>query len=95
MTPFGDDGPWAKFEGSDLIHLALGGVMMNCGYDPDPSLHYDLPRSRRNFGTLITSLASSYWSAPPPRCSTGCAPVKVRTSPARCPRPYRRTLSSI
>jgi crotonobetainyl-CoA:carnitine CoA-transferase CaiB-like acyl-CoA transferase len=43
MTPFGDDGPWAKFKGSDLIHLALGGVMMNCGYDPDPSLHYDLP----------------------------------------------------
>jgi len=43
MTPFGDDGPWAKFKGSDLVHLALGGVMMNCGYDPDPSLHYDLP----------------------------------------------------
>jgi len=43
MTPFGDNGPWAKFKGSDLIHLALGGVMMNCGYDPDPSLHYDLP----------------------------------------------------
>src|SRR5579859_3199396 len=43
MTPFGDDGPWAGFKGSDLIHLALGGVMMNCGYDPDPSLHYDLP----------------------------------------------------
>ena len=43
MTPFGDDGPWAKFKGSDLIHLALGGVMMNCGYDPDPALHYDLP----------------------------------------------------
>src|SRR3954469_16400438 len=31
MTPFGDDGPWADFKGSDLIHLALGGVMMNCG----------------------------------------------------------------
>ncbi|MGH7054017.1 MAG: CoA transferase, partial [Stellaceae bacterium] len=28
MTPFGDDGPWAEFKGSDLIHLALGGVMM-------------------------------------------------------------------
>src|SRR5690348_17570507 len=26
MTPFGDDGPWAEFKGSDLIHLALGGV---------------------------------------------------------------------
>jgi crotonobetainyl-CoA:carnitine CoA-transferase CaiB-like acyl-CoA transferase len=43
MTPFGDDGPWADFKGSDLIHLALGGIMMNCGYDPDPSLEYDTP----------------------------------------------------
>ncbi|MGB9643772.1 MAG: CoA transferase, partial [Stellaceae bacterium] len=43
MTPFGDDGPWADFKGSDLIHLALGGVMMNCGYDPDPNLEYDTP----------------------------------------------------
>src|SRR4051794_17506421 len=36
MTPFGDDGPWAGFQGSDLVHLALGGPMMNCGYDPMP-----------------------------------------------------------
>ena len=43
MTPFGDDGPWADFKSSDLIHLALGGVMMNCGYDPDPSFEYDTP----------------------------------------------------
>ncbi|MDF3212191.1 MULTISPECIES: CaiB/BaiF CoA transferase family protein [Mesorhizobium] len=43
MTPFGDDGPWSTFKGSDLVHLALGGVMMNCGYDPDPSELYDLP----------------------------------------------------
>ena len=43
ITPFGDDGPWAEFKGSDLIHLALGGVMMNCGYDPDPKLEYDTP----------------------------------------------------
>jgi len=43
ITPFGDDGPWAHFKGSDLIHLALGGVMMNCGYDPDPELQYDTP----------------------------------------------------
>src|SRR3954462_12727094 len=26
MTPFGDDGPWKDFQGSDLIHLALGGI---------------------------------------------------------------------
>ncbi|HET7714461.1 MAG TPA: CoA transferase, partial [Bauldia sp.] len=43
MTPFGDDGPWSGFKGSDLVHLALGGVMMNCGYDPGPGNHYDLP----------------------------------------------------
>jgi crotonobetainyl-CoA:carnitine CoA-transferase CaiB-like acyl-CoA transferase len=43
MTAFGDDGPWADFKGSDLIHLALGGVMMNCGYDADPTGAYDTP----------------------------------------------------
>ena len=43
MTPFGDTGPWKDFKGSDLVHLALGGEMMNCGYDPDPSGHYDVP----------------------------------------------------
>ena len=43
MTPFGDDGPWADYQASDLIHLALGGPMMNCGYDPQPDGTYDLP----------------------------------------------------
>ena len=38
MTPFGDDGPWKDFKSSDLVHLALGGIMMNCGYDPDSAL---------------------------------------------------------
>jgi crotonobetainyl-CoA:carnitine CoA-transferase CaiB-like acyl-CoA transferase len=43
VSPFGDEGPWADFKASDLIHLALGGVMMNCGYDPAPGGKYDLP----------------------------------------------------
>jgi crotonobetainyl-CoA:carnitine CoA-transferase CaiB-like acyl-CoA transferase len=43
LTPFGDDGPWSHFRGSDLVHLALGGPMMNCGYDPQPDGAYDLP----------------------------------------------------
>ncbi|HEY4410141.1 MAG TPA: CoA transferase [Acidimicrobiia bacterium] len=42
MTPFGDDGPWAGWKASDLVHLALGGPMMNCGYDPRPDGTYDL-----------------------------------------------------
>lgn len=43
LSPFGETGPWRSFQGSDLVHLALGGVMMNCGYDPDPDGHYDTP----------------------------------------------------
>ena len=43
MTPFGDTGPWRDFRGSDLIHLALGGPMMNCGYSPQPGGKYDVP----------------------------------------------------
>ena len=43
ISPFGDDGPWADYKASDLVHLALGGMMMNCGYDAEPDGHYDLP----------------------------------------------------
>ena len=43
VSPFGDHGPWSDFKSSDLIHLALGGVVMNCGYDPAPDGTYDLP----------------------------------------------------
>jgi crotonobetainyl-CoA:carnitine CoA-transferase CaiB-like acyl-CoA transferase len=43
ITPFGDEGPWKDYRASDLIHLALGGVMMNCGYDPEPDGSYSTP----------------------------------------------------
>jgi crotonobetainyl-CoA:carnitine CoA-transferase CaiB-like acyl-CoA transferase len=43
ITPFGETGPWADYGASDLVHLALGGIMLNCGYDPDPAGHYDTP----------------------------------------------------
>ena len=43
VSHFGGTGPWANFKSSDLVHLALGGVMMNCGYDPRPDGTYDLP----------------------------------------------------
>src|SRR4051794_20852721 len=43
MSPFGDTGPWGHYRGSDLVHLALGGPMMNCGYAPQPDGPYDLP----------------------------------------------------
>ena len=43
ITPFGDSGPWQGYTGSDLVHLALGGVMMNCGYSADCEGNYDTP----------------------------------------------------
>jgi crotonobetainyl-CoA:carnitine CoA-transferase CaiB-like acyl-CoA transferase len=43
ISPFGDTGPWADFVASDLVQLALGGVMMNCGYDPHPEGMYETP----------------------------------------------------
>lgn len=43
ITPFGRSGPWRDLQASDLIHLALGGEMMLCGYDPKPDGTYDTP----------------------------------------------------
>ena len=43
ISPFGDDGPWADYEACDLVHLALSGIVLHCGYDPHPDGHYDTP----------------------------------------------------
>lgn len=36
VSPFGDSGPWAGHRSSDLVQLALGGVMASTGYDDVP-----------------------------------------------------------
>jgi benzylsuccinate CoA-transferase BbsE subunit len=36
ITPFGRQGPWASFEATDIVHLALGGIMASTGYDTIP-----------------------------------------------------------
>ncbi|MCP4904442.1 MAG: CoA transferase [bacterium] len=43
ISPFGQTGPRRDWQGSDLVHLALGGVMMCTGYDPTPEGQYDTP----------------------------------------------------
>ncbi|HEX4209620.1 MAG TPA: CaiB/BaiF CoA-transferase family protein [Candidatus Binataceae bacterium] len=43
MTPFGLDGPYRDLKMTDLTQLALGGVMMSCGYDPAKDGAYDTP----------------------------------------------------
>lgn len=43
ITPFGLDGPYRDLKMTDLTHLAMGGVMASCGYDPLPGGAYDTP----------------------------------------------------
>jgi crotonobetainyl-CoA:carnitine CoA-transferase CaiB-like acyl-CoA transferase len=43
LTPFGLDGPYRDLKMTDLTHLAMGGVMASCGYDPRPDGVYDTP----------------------------------------------------
>jgi benzylsuccinate CoA-transferase BbsE subunit len=38
ITPFGQTGPWANYQSTDMVALALGGPMMMNGYD-----HEDAP----------------------------------------------------
>jgi crotonobetainyl-CoA:carnitine CoA-transferase CaiB-like acyl-CoA transferase len=42
MSDFGQDGPYRDWQGSDLVHLALGGQMAVCGY-PAGEDGYDTP----------------------------------------------------
>jgi crotonobetainyl-CoA:carnitine CoA-transferase CaiB-like acyl-CoA transferase len=43
LTPFGRSGPWRDYKANDLVHLALGGQMMCCGYNPKEDGTYDTP----------------------------------------------------
>jgi crotonobetainyl-CoA:carnitine CoA-transferase CaiB-like acyl-CoA transferase len=43
ITPFGLDGPYCALKTTDLVQMALGGIMAVCGYDPDNDLAYDTP----------------------------------------------------
>ena len=43
LTPFGRSGPWRDYKATDLVHLALGGQMMCCGYSPKEDGMYDTP----------------------------------------------------
>lgn len=43
ITPFGLDGPYCALKTTDLVQMALGGIMAVCGYDPDKDLAYDTP----------------------------------------------------
>lgn len=43
ITPFGLDGPYRALKATDLVQMAMGGIMAVCGYDPDRDGQYDTP----------------------------------------------------
>ncbi len=43
ITPFGLDGPYRALKATDLVQMAMGGIMAVCGYDPDEDDAYDTP----------------------------------------------------
>jgi crotonobetainyl-CoA:carnitine CoA-transferase CaiB-like acyl-CoA transferase len=43
ITPFGLDGPQRALKTTDLVQMALGGIMAVCGYDPSEEGTYDTP----------------------------------------------------
>jgi crotonobetainyl-CoA:carnitine CoA-transferase CaiB-like acyl-CoA transferase len=43
ITPFGLDGPYRALKATDLVQMAMGGIMAVCGYDPDQDGKYDTP----------------------------------------------------
>ncbi len=43
ITPFGLDGPYRALKATDLVQMAMGGIMAVCGYDPDKEGVYDTP----------------------------------------------------
>ncbi len=45
VSPFGSEGPWAKYEASDLVGAALGGLMIWTGEADSPPLRIGVPQS--------------------------------------------------
>ena len=54
ITPFGQTGPWRDFKGSDLVQMALGGLVYLSGAPGRPPLRIPVPQA---------SLHSGSWAA--------------------------------
>lgn len=63
VTPFGTTGPWAEYKASDLVHLALGGVMAACGYDNVPGAPPIAPSGGQAHHLVGVAIATGVLSA--------------------------------
>ncbi len=50
ITPFGQDGPYANYRTTDLVNVAMGGMMSLCGDDDRPPVRTTLAQSYVNVG---------------------------------------------
>ena len=67
ITDFGLDGPWASYQGGELVSLALSGQMMTAGYPPVEEGVYDTPPMAPGCTSRRTSrAASASWTRSPP-----------------------------
>jgi crotonobetainyl-CoA:carnitine CoA-transferase CaiB-like acyl-CoA transferase len=63
ISPFGQDGPYAAYRSSDIVNMAMGGLMNLIG-DPDrPPLRVSLPQSFTVAGVTaaMATMAAYYW----------------------------------
>ncbi len=88
LTPFGQQGPWRDYRTSDLVHLAVGGQMGECGYD-EVDVAAPLHRSAQAAGTRGTQRDTTPSSASCRRSSTAACRAPVSTSTPACTTPAR------
>ena len=66
LTGFGQDGPYRDYMTSDLVAMAMGGIMHSCGYDDVPGSPPIRPTERQgyntgsHFGVIATLMAVVY-----------------------------------
>jgi signal transduction histidine kinase len=97
MTPFGDDGPWKDFKSSDLIHLALGGIIsgMSLSVPPFATVLIALPAfpglsdaglalpgaTDGSWTSVLAPLAGVAMLVALAACAAGCGALLARCAP--------------
>lgn len=92
ITPFGQDGPWASYQATDMIGLALGGPMKMNGYD-----EADVPGAPPFVASATrgtTPPATTPSRASSLRCSIATVPAEVSSSTPPCMKPAAARLRS-
>ncbi|MDO8671001.1 MAG: CoA transferase [Dehalococcoidia bacterium] len=51
ITPFGQSGPYKNYKASDIVSMAMGGLMSLCGDEDRPPLRFSIPQSMYHAGS--------------------------------------------